>query len=124
MGTEALLFSTQSRNHLILQSQWKEFPRRSLRGHGARLDPGPPPWTRSEPPAGVQTHLQVCEDVQVLEEVSGQLLQVVVGERPEKRRSLSVNPVRGRKVTGSRGLSGTYRCVRDLSPLKVNLDRV
>lgn len=58
------------------------------------------------------------------EEVSGQLLQVVVGERSEKKGRDPLTVSRGRKVTGSRRLSGTYRWVKALSPLKVNLDRV
>lgn len=57
----------------------------------------------------------------MFEEVSGQLLQVVVGERAGKRRSPPVNGV-GRSQ--GHGVTGTYRWVRDLSPLKVNLDRV
>lgn len=35
-GTEVLVFSIQSTSHLILQSQWKEFPRRSLNNRQGR----------------------------------------------------------------------------------------
>lgn len=32
---------------------------------------------------GYMVHIQVCEDVQVFEEISGKNLQVVVGYRPD-----------------------------------------
>lgn len=115
---EALVFSIQSTNHLILQSQWKAFPRRSLRRHGAGSGPGASSRA-PEASADPQTHVQLCEELQGSEEASGQPLQLVVGQGAANRR-----PVNGAGRPKGRGVTGTYRWVSDRRPLKANSDSV
>lgn len=107
-GTVVLVLSSHSTSHLILQSQARVLPRRSLPGTPPSHHPSTQPRTsRASPPeprapachpvpstvswgchpvpspGGVpdaSPALQVAQDVQRLEEVPGQGLQVVVGQ--------------------------------------------
>ena len=72
--------------------------------------------------------LQVTQDVQGTKDVSGQCLQVIVGQRAARKSPGSLKDHdQIQSHTGSSPmwvqLSGTHRWVKDFSPLKVNLER-
>lgn len=90
--------------------------------------PGPAPWTR--PLGATHTHRSVRTS-RGPKRPLGSCCRLLLERDLEKER---LHPLtgrggarpRGHQVTGSpgQGVTGTYRCVRDLSPRKVNLDRV